>query len=68
MRSTSWLVVGLTGGVLVAGGVLLGVQGLGTPGTAAALTPEPVRRIVGDRQDLVEVVEALHLPTRSPAA
>ena len=28
------------------------------------LTPEPVRRIVGDLQDLDEVVEALHLPTR----
>ena len=43
MRSASWLVVGLTGGVLVAGGVLLGVQGLGTQGTAAASTPAPVR-------------------------
>jgi peptidoglycan hydrolase-like protein with peptidoglycan-binding domain len=54
MRSASWLVVGLTGGVLVTGGVLLGAQGLDTQGTAAASTPEPVRTATAnvERRDM----------------
>jgi hypothetical protein len=42
VRTLTWLVVGLAAGALVAGGVLIGVQQLGSTGTAAASTPDPV--------------------------
>jgi peptidoglycan hydrolase-like protein with peptidoglycan-binding domain len=36
------MMLGLAAGVLVTGGALVGVQGLGSEGTAAASTPDPV--------------------------
>jgi hypothetical protein len=54
VRAVTGLVLGLTAGALVTGGLLVGVERLGSQGTAAASTPEPVRTATAavERRDM----------------
>jgi peptidoglycan hydrolase-like protein with peptidoglycan-binding domain len=54
VKALTGLVLGLTVGALVTGGALIGVQQLGSRGTAAASTPEPVRTATAsvERRDM----------------
>lgn len=54
MKALTGLVLGLTAGALVTGGALVGVERLGSTGTAAASTPEPVRTATAsvERRDM----------------
>ena len=54
MRPATWLVLGLTAGALITGGALIGVQHLGSTGTAAATPPErvPTSTAAVERRDM----------------